>query len=76
MVNPLHRGLYMLKVYGLDIEEDSVTMDTTFLSEIMEWNEQVEEADKRESLNNLKKEVDIILANLYKLVRFLSYTSI
>lgn len=72
MVNPLHRGLYMLKVCGSSIEEDSVTMDTTFLGEIMDWNEQVDEADTKESLDNLKKEVDVILTNLYKLVFIVS----
>lgn len=58
----------MLNINGLTIEEDSVTMDPSFLGEIMEWNEQVEEANTKESLENLKQNVDFILINLYKLV--------
>jgi len=66
LVNPLLRGLYMLNVNGLNIEEGSVTMDPSFLGEIMEWNEQVEEANTKESLENLKQNIDVILINLYK----------
>lgn len=67
LVNPLQRGLYMLKICGLNIEEGSITMDSSFLGEIMEWNEQVEEANTKESIENLKNYIDIILVNLYKL---------
>lgn len=70
LVNPLQRGLYMLKICGLNIEEGSITMDSSFLGEIMEWNEQVEEANTKESLENLKNDIDIILVNLYKLVEY------
>ncbi|VVC41581.1 Hypothetical protein CINCED_3A023264 [Cinara cedri] len=66
LLNPLLRGLYMLNGRGLSIEEDSITMDTSFLGEIMEWNEKVEEVNSTKSLEILKKDVDIILINLYK----------
>jgi hypothetical protein len=72
-MNPFLRGLYILNIRGLSIEETSVTMDNSFLSEIMEWNEKVEEADSKESLENIKKDVDVVLLNLYKLVDNLSY---
>lgn len=71
LLNPLLRGLYMLNGRGLSIEEDSITMDTSFLGEIMEWNEKVEEVNSTKSLEILKKDVDIILTNLYKLVVYL-----
>lgn len=58
----------MLNEHGLSIEEGSITLDTAFLSEIMEWNEEVEGTNTKESLEYLKKNVDVILTNLYKLV--------
>jgi len=69
-MNPLLRGLYMLNVSGLNIEESSITMDQSFLGEIMEWNEQVEEIKTKESLENLKQNVDVILVDVYKLVGY------
>lgn len=56
----------MLNVRNLSIEEGSITMDARFLGEIMEWNEQVEEANTKKSLENLKKDIDVILVNTYK----------
>jgi len=67
-LNPLQRGLYLLNLGGLSIEEDSITMDNTFLYEIMDWNEKVEEVDTKESLESLKKDVDNILVVLNTLV--------
>lgn len=61
----------MLNIHGSNINEDSTTMDTQFLGEIMEWNEQVEEANTKESLEILKKDVDFILIDLYKFVKFI-----
>lgn len=58
----------MLNIRGLSIEEGSVTIDTNFLGEIMEWNEQVEDANTKDNVENLKKDVDVILVNLYKSV--------
>lgn len=58
----------MLNLGGLSIEEDSITMDIHFLDEIMEWNELVEEANTKESIESLKKDVDVISVDLYKLV--------
>lgn len=68
LLNPLLRGLYLLNLGGLSIAEDSITMDTTFLYEIMDWNEKVEEVDTKESLERLKKDVDDMLVVLYTLV--------
>jgi len=63
----------MLKIRGYNIEECSKTLDTNFLGEIMEWNEQVEETNTKESLENLKKDIDIVLVNLYKCVDYLVF---
>jgi len=70
-MNPLQRGLYMLNLGGLSVEEDSITMDTTFLYEIMDWNEKVEQVDTKESLKQLKKDVDDMLVVLYTLVEII-----
>jgi len=59
----------MLHLGGLSIDEDSITMDTTFLYEIMDWNEKVEEVNTKESLESLKKDVDDMLVDLYTLVK-------
>lgn len=59
----------MLHLGGLSIDEDSITMDTTFLYEIMDWNEKVEEVNTKESLASLKKDIDDMLVDLYTLVK-------
>jgi len=59
----------MLHLGGLSIDEDSITMDTTFLYEIMDWNEKVEEVNTKESLESLKKDIDDMLVDLYTLVK-------
>lgn len=56
----------MLNNCGLSIEEGSTTMDIRLLDEIMEWNEQVENANTKESLENVKTDIDNILQNLFK----------
>lgn len=71
LMNPLLRGLYMLNVRGLSIEEDSITMDTKFLGEVMEWSEKVEEANTSESVENLKTNIEDILIKLYKWVNLI-----
>jgi len=58
----------MLNLRGLSIEEDSITMDTTFLGEVMDWNEKIEQANTKELLESLKKDVDDMLVVLYTLV--------
>lgn len=72
LLNPLLRGLYLLNVHGLSIEESSITMNTSFLDEIMKWNEKVEEINSIKYLEALKRDVDIILISLYKLVGYLN----
>jgi len=59
----------MLHLGGLSIDEDSITMDTAFLYEIMDWNEKVEEVNTKESLESLKKNIDDMLVELYTLVK-------
>ncbi|XP_050549164.1 iron-sulfur cluster co-chaperone protein HscB isoform X2 [Daktulosphaira vitifoliae] len=66
LINPLQRGLYMLSLHGLNIEENPVTFEKSFLINIMEWNEQIEEANSKLSLEKLQIDVRDILDNTYK----------
>ena len=59
LTNPLKRGMYLLQLNGLSIEEDAKEMDKEFLMEIMERNEEIEhekDADVLRQLNLKNKE--------------------
>ncbi|XP_027364277.1 iron-sulfur cluster co-chaperone protein HscB, mitochondrial [Abrus precatorius] len=50
---PLSRGIYMLKLYGVEIDEEQTISDPELLAEIMEIREAVEEATNSEALNHI-----------------------
>jgi len=56
LINPLDRGLYILKLHNVSIPEETTSLEPEFLMEIMEINEQIEEAseDKGKTLELLK----------------------
>lgn len=54
--DPLKRGVYLLKLHGLSIEDDKVDIKQDFLFEIMEKNEDVE---KIQDSSSLKKEISL-----------------
>ncbi|XP_014216876.1 iron-sulfur cluster co-chaperone protein HscB, mitochondrial [Copidosoma floridanum] len=62
LISPLDRGLYMLKLHNVSIPEETTSLEPEFLMEIMENNEQVEEAaeDKEKALELLKKNREIL----------------
>nr|XP_033340020.1 iron-sulfur cluster co-chaperone protein HscB [Megalopta genalis] len=63
--NPLHRGLYMLKLNNITISEGTYSMDPEFLMEIMERNERIEGAlNNHTKIKELAKENEIILNSL------------
>jgi molecular chaperone HscB len=54
--SPLLRGLYLLKLQGLSIEEGSVQHEPSFLAEIMELNEQLANATDAATVLNLAQQ--------------------
>ncbi|KAF4529304.1 hypothetical protein B566_EDAN011398 [Ephemera danica] len=50
LMNPLERGLYLLKLEGHFIEEGTVELEPDFLMEIMELNEQLAEAETSDAV--------------------------
>eukprot|EP00040_Diaphanoeca_grandis_P030653 m.181708 g.181708 ORF g.181708 m.181708 type:complete len:301 (-) comp32078_c0_seq1:123-1025(-) len=52
--NPLTRATYMLELFGNEIAEDNQLDDFEFLSEIMEWNEEVEDSE-----NDLDRSIEL-----------------
>ncbi|XP_003427292.1 iron-sulfur cluster co-chaperone protein HscB [Nasonia vitripennis] len=57
LLHPLDRGLYMLKLHNVSIPEGTTSLDPEFLMEVMEINEEVEEAfeSKEKALMLLQK---------------------
>lgn len=51
---PIDRGEYLLQQQGISIPEDNSTLDKEFLMEMMEKNEEVEEATKDNILELLQ----------------------
>jgi len=55
--SPLRRALYLLKMQGIDFEEDQGTIDDPeFLMEVMETRMAVDEADSEEELKPLREQ--------------------
>ncbi|KAL2327329.1 hypothetical protein Fmac_020756 [Flemingia macrophylla] len=48
---PLSRGIYLLKLYGVEIDEEQTISDPELLAEIMDIREDVEDASNSEALN-------------------------
>lgn len=69
LTNPLKRGLYMLQLKGILIPEGTTNLNPEFLMEIMERNEEIEEAisDEKKAIQ-LMKENKKILQELSKKV--------
>ncbi|CAG9791518.1 unnamed protein product [Diatraea saccharalis] len=68
LLEPLARGIYMLKLRGQEIPENSEVGDQAFLMEIMEKNEEVENAETDEEIMKLNKENKAKISDLQKLV--------
>ncbi|XP_042475388.1 iron-sulfur cluster co-chaperone protein HscB homolog, partial [Macadamia integrifolia] len=51
---PLLRAIYMLRIEGVHVDEETTISDPEFLAEIMEIREAVEEADGPQSLNKIQ----------------------
>ncbi|KAF3426998.1 hypothetical protein E2986_08792 [Frieseomelitta varia] len=67
LIHPLKRGLYMLKLNGITISEETDSLNAEFLMKIMEKNEEIEEATNNvEKIKKLVQDNEIILNNLAK----------
>jgi molecular chaperone HscB len=54
LLQPLARGLYMLHLHGISLEEESTETDPQFLAEIMETNEELAMAQYPDDVRRLE----------------------
>ncbi|XP_039248355.1 iron-sulfur cluster co-chaperone protein HscB-like isoform X2 [Styela clava] len=57
LLDPLSRGVYMLKQRGITIDEETQLSNPEFLMEIMELNEQISSSENEENLRKIQDEV-------------------
>ncbi|XP_013189578.2 iron-sulfur cluster co-chaperone protein HscB [Amyelois transitella] len=67
LLEPMARGIYMLKLKGKSIPE-TTEVDNAFLMEIMEKNEEVENAETEEEIMKLNQENKAVINDLQKKV--------
>ncbi|KAK7355032.1 hypothetical protein VNO80_14277 [Phaseolus coccineus] len=60
---PLSRGIYLLKLNGVEIDEEQTISDPELLAEILEIREAVEEATNPEALNHILSQMQEKLQN-------------
>ncbi|XP_013415463.1 iron-sulfur cluster co-chaperone protein HscB, mitochondrial-like [Lingula anatina] len=70
LLHPLSRGLYILELEGISIEEDSIDMEPEFLMEVMEINERILESDDAKEVEQIKQENKNNKDNLVKELSF------
>lgn len=69
LLKPLSRGLYMLELEGMRLEEGTDSgADSEFLMELMEINEALDEARTPEEANKIGQETKVKLADLTKAI--------
>ncbi|XP_067003639.2 iron-sulfur cluster co-chaperone protein HscB [Anabrus simplex] len=68
LLHPLSRGLYMLKLEGIHLDEGNVQSDPKFLMEIMEKNEEVDQAKTYSEIASLDAENKAVLEELTRTV--------
>ncbi|GAU34574.1 hypothetical protein TSUD_29200, partial [Trifolium subterraneum] len=60
---PLSRAIYILKLNGVEVDEEQTISDPELLAEIMEIREEVEEATNSEALNHIRSQMQKKLQN-------------
>ncbi|TKY53189.1 Iron-sulfur cluster co-chaperone protein HscB [Spatholobus suberectus] len=60
---PLSRGIYLLKLYGVEVNEEQTISDPELLAEILEIREAVDEATNSEDLNRILSEMQEKMQN-------------
>ena len=53
LLKPLSRGLYLLELHGLSLDENDIPADPKFLMVIMDINEELAEADSIEAIEEI-----------------------
>lgn len=65
--SPLERGLYLLEIQGHPLsDEGEIIMEPKFLSEIMEINEEINEAEDNNDLERIQKANKNTLEKLFR----------
>lgn len=68
--NPWSRGVYLLKISGIDFNEETVVDDPILLMKVMERNEEVAELMEVDDLHRVdkvnKKDIEIIASSVAK----------
>nr|CAD1828092.1 unnamed protein product [Ananas comosus var. bracteatus] len=57
LINPLSRALYLLRLEGVQVDEEKTVSDPELLVEMMEIREAVDEADDSQALERIKSQV-------------------
>ncbi|XAR69849.1 hypothetical protein NMG60_11001588 [Bertholletia excelsa] len=60
--NPLSRAIYILKLEGVEVDEEKTISDPELLAEMMEWREAVEEAADSHALSRIQSQIKEKLA--------------
>ncbi|XP_076330428.1 iron-sulfur cluster co-chaperone protein HscB-like protein, mitochondrial isoform X2 [Tachypleus tridentatus] len=61
---PLNRGLYLLRLVGCPLEEEEINMEQEFLTQIMEFNEQISEITDLSELEAVANQISHILQEM------------
>ena len=64
LTTPILRGLYMLKLHGLALEEGEIQMNASFLINIMEVNEDIDDAKSPDILLKIQRDNNSIIDSL------------
>lgn len=61
LLNPMDRGIYMLRLSGKCIEEDAMSSDAMLLMKVMELNEELESIYNAEEMNRFSVKIENLL---------------
>lgn len=64
LLRPLSRGLYLLKLHGIELKESDIDLDSDYLCEILEINEKLAEADCVDEIYNIRTFIDAKIEEL------------
>jgi len=65
-VKPLDRGLYLLRLHGKSVSDDTMDSDKNLLMEIMELNERMDELQSKDDADSLSQELAGVISLLVR----------